>query len=346
MLDRLALIPAFLGISAICMATTARPTPNPAVDTLIRDGVALFDAGDLAGARLKLEAALAMEPANITALFELSYTHMAAKSLDPCLMTTAAGLALDSPMQAGFFVMRGSCLSDGGRLDEAIRTFRQGLDGAPRDPMLNYNIAIALLRHGDKAAAVDHLERAVLGKPDHRSALYTLGLLREEMGQKAAAVGVLLRFMMLEPTGERAGKAAGTLLATFESTVKKTGEGSYEISVPTGEQKESILGMSLALSAAATAVADPDLPLKTEAQKKVDGLGGFVQIAGETNREEIDATLWKIALEPLVALDSAGLWDPFGHRMLAATGNEESLTWLAAHPAEVTKLDEYLQRER
>lgn len=343
MLDRLLLAVLVMGLPSLALATTTAPTPKPDVEALIREGVALFDAGDLAGARGKLEEALAIEPANVLALFELSYTHMAAHALEPCLATTAAGLAIDSPYRPGFHTMRGSCLSDAGRLDEALATFRDGLRTAPNDPMLNYNIAIALLRKGDESAAADHLERTLLAKPDHRSALLTLGSLRHEAGRKAPAVAVLLRFLMVEPVGPRAQQAATALLADYESTVTKTGEGSYTMSVPTGEDGDATLGMALAISAAAMTVVNPDIPLKTEAQKRLDGLRSFVAMVGEGDSSKVGANLWKIAFEPLVALEKAGLWEPFGHRVLAASGSEEARTWLAAHPAEVGKLEAYLQ---
>lgn len=344
--DRLFFAALLLCFSSAVLATTTAPTPKPDVEALIREGVALFDAGDLAGARAKLEAALAVEPANVMALYELSYTHMAARSLEPCLATTAAGLAIDSPYRPGFFTMRGSCLSDAGRLDEALAAFRDGLRIAANDPMLNYNIAITLLRKGDESAAADHLERTLLAKPDHRSALLTLGSLRHEAGRKAPSVAILLRFLMVEPEGSRAQQAATALLADYESTVTKTGEGKYTMSVPAGEDKDATLGMALAISAAAMTVVSPDIPLKTEAKKRVDGLGSFVAMVGEGDSREVAANLWKIAFEPLVALEKAGLWEPFGYRVLAASGSEEAAAWLAAHPAEVGKLREYLQPAR
>lgn len=101
--------------------------------------------------------------------------------------------------------------------------------------------------------------------------------------------------------------------------------------------------MALAISAAAMTVVNPDIPLKTEAQKRVDGLRSFVAMVGEGDASKVGANLWKIAFEPLVALEKAGLWEPFGHRVLAASGSEEAKTWLAAHPSEVGKLEAYLQ---
>lgn len=329
-------------------AVTATPTavPPASVEEIIREGVARFEAGDLPGARARLEAALAAEPGNFIALYELSLTHQAAKDTDACLTTTAQGMATPSRLWPAFAALKGACLSDAGRLDEAVSTFREALQEHPDDPVINFNIAIALGRNGDGSAACFHLEKAILARPDHRSALYALGLMRSAEGKRAAGVAALLRFLMLEPSGTRAKTAARTLLATLDSTVEKTGDESFAITLPSGEMDDTVLELALSLAASGRTLEPEDGKKKPAAQRTVEALESFVEFVAEMKDEKAAANLRTIALGPLHALSGAGLWAPFGYRVLALAGDADAQRWLGAHPAEVAALDAYVHPEK
>ncbi|MGI9177379.1 MAG: TPR end-of-group domain-containing protein [Pirellulales bacterium] len=55
----------------------------------------------------------------------------------------------------------GWCYKRLGRLDEAIAALRSGLEAAPGQPLLLYNLACYHSLAGDVSAAVDHLTRAI-----------------------------------------------------------------------------------------------------------------------------------------------------------------------------------------
>lgn len=55
----------------------------------------------------------------------------------------------------------GWCLKRLGRLDEAIAVLEQGLEAAPLQPILHYNLACYLSLGGSVQAAIEHLARAI-----------------------------------------------------------------------------------------------------------------------------------------------------------------------------------------
>ena len=55
----------------------------------------------------------------------------------------------------------GWCLKRLGRLDEAIAALEQGLEAAPLQPILHYNLACYLSLGGGVQAAIEHLTRAI-----------------------------------------------------------------------------------------------------------------------------------------------------------------------------------------
>ncbi len=66
-----------------------------------------------------------------------------------------------SPEQLEAWLGLGWCYKRMGRLDEAIAALRSGLEAAPGQPLLLYNLACYHSLAGDVAAAVDHLTKAI-----------------------------------------------------------------------------------------------------------------------------------------------------------------------------------------
>ena len=66
-----------------------------------------------------------------------------------------------NPQQLEAWLGLGWCLKRLGRLNEAIGTLRKGLVGAPRQPILHYNLACYLSLAGSVQPAVEHLTQAI-----------------------------------------------------------------------------------------------------------------------------------------------------------------------------------------
>jgi len=61
----------------------------------------------------------------------------------------------------------------------AISSFEAGLQLDPKNWEARYNLALALIKHGDRQRAIDELRRAIAAKPDSASAHHALGSLFE-----------------------------------------------------------------------------------------------------------------------------------------------------------------------
>lgn len=78
------------------------------------------------------------------------------EALEPLRSVTA-----QDPKRLEAWLGIGWCLKRLGRLDEAIAVLEEGLEAAPRQPILHYNLACYLSLGGSVQAAIEHLARAI-----------------------------------------------------------------------------------------------------------------------------------------------------------------------------------------
>jgi Flp pilus assembly protein TadD len=81
----------------------------------------------------------------------------------------------------------GSVLASTGKLDDAIRHYREAIRLAPDDTGVLVNLSGALLRQGRADEAVSHLERALAIDPNDANAHYTIAVAVASRGEYARA---------------------------------------------------------------------------------------------------------------------------------------------------------------
>jgi uncharacterized protein (AIM24 family) len=127
--------------------------------TRLARGSSLLGAGDAGAARAELLAALSLQPQDpgvrgllAQAEFRLGEYETAARIYD--------GLVQDHPTDPALHVNLGLVHLKAGRLDEAIRAFRDACDLAPDHRKARSYLGLALARRGDPAAAREEFLRA------------------------------------------------------------------------------------------------------------------------------------------------------------------------------------------
>ena len=214
---------ALAGAGVLARRGYRRGGAEPATDHLIREGVALHDQGRYDDAIASYQQALAKEPANALALYELAHTYFAAKKLDLCAQTARKGLAAPGEMESQLYSVLGSCLSDQGKKAEALEVFYAAVKKHPDAAVLNFNAGLifsATQANDDAMAAV---ERAIAARPDYASPYLLLGNLLAKEQRYAVAALSQLRFLALEPASPRATEAAKVLFADLGAGVERDG---------------------------------------------------------------------------------------------------------------------------
>lgn len=138
-------------------------------------GVVLADAGDLPGGVQALERARRLTPDDPVVLNNLGYTQLASNATEEAIRLFRASLAID-PSQPRTRNNLGFALARLERDMEALQAFR----AANSESDARYNLGVACLNRGDRAAALAQFNAALESAPGHPAAAAALAALLSE----------------------------------------------------------------------------------------------------------------------------------------------------------------------
>src|SRR5262249_21621081 len=108
-------------------------------------------------------------------------------------------IATARPTQAEPYFALGEAYRKSGRMEEAIRAYRQAIDRAADDPRSYAAVSTLLLNRGEPASAIALLEPALVRLPDDTSLLNSLCVLYARMQRFDDALQLLSRATRVNP---------------------------------------------------------------------------------------------------------------------------------------------------
>ena len=165
----------------------ARPDPKDKADLAAR--LAQVTSGELEGSELRqaLEKILKEDPSNPQAHVRLGYLQLDAKQCADAERHFRAAIAGQLP-GADALLGLASCQASARRFADAGETLKAASAAEPDNPVIVANRGVLLSDSGHPAEAVPLLERALALDPDFHEARFNLALAHLRAGQRAAAV--------------------------------------------------------------------------------------------------------------------------------------------------------------
>jgi tetratricopeptide (TPR) repeat protein len=220
----------------------------------IREANALSDQGKYDEALAIYKAILADEPSNAEAAYEIGLTYATKGDWAGCRGWLEPRVREKGRLQSAMYAILGNCLDGAGEADRAIAAYRSGLQVNPNDYQLLYNLAVSLSARNKYDEARELLKRETRIRPDHASAHLALAQIFAAQHYRTAAVASYLRFLSIEPQGERAKAAATAMLGLLNLGVEKKDAKNINVTVdpdaPQGEGDYRALEMALAMASA------------------------------------------------------------------------------------------------
>lgn len=183
-------------------------------DGLLREAVALHQAGDLAGAEATYRRILRRWKDDANAQHLLGVALRQQGRLAEALQQLDRAVAR-RPQDPLFRANRGAALADAGRLKEAVADLTRAAAARPQDATTLRNLGQAMAAMGNAAGALDPLARAAAAAPDAAEPRLALAHALREAGDPGAAAEAAQAALDRAPPGSDTGREARFLLAAL-----------------------------------------------------------------------------------------------------------------------------------
>ena len=323
--------------------TPAAPAPDPSrISRLIDEGVALHDRRDYDGAIAKYREALALDPENSRAQYELAYSQYEKKDLPAALETAQKAAIIGKKPERRLAVMIGNILDDMGKRTEAIAAYRKGLEIDPDFFLLYYNLGTTYERLGQRDLARAAYENAVALRPRHASSHLGLARVYKAQGYRVPAILAAVRFLQLEPASPRSAGAVQWIDELFRLGVEIKDETHTNITVDPNTPKDEgdFAGADLAIPMVQAIQKEDQKPGESsEGPPEMNRLVRVLSIVGELGESgfgkgfaaEYYVPFVRDAVERKAAAALAA-------STLRGAGSAGVEAWIAAHDKEMAEL--------
>jgi tetratricopeptide (TPR) repeat protein len=339
-LKNLAVLPAvLLLLSALAAAQIDPPklTPVPSTERqeqLIREGVALHDAGKYAEAAAKYEEVLKENPDNVGAIYEQSFSHYLKKDLPKAAELARRGARYKSPLLPRFYVLIANVLDEQSEPEQAVKVYKSGLKLNPEESLLHFNLAVTYDRMKKPEEARESVKQALLFNPAHPTSHLLLAALYKQGNYRIPALLAAARFLVLEPATARADMALG-VVREMQTRGVQTGKNENEINVimdasPPKEEGD-FASLDLMLSLARAGRKAEEKKDKNEIQLLVDDFELIFSTMGDGADAKKRKFVGGYYMPYFGELKKRGFVEPFVYHAFQRSGLPGVAEWLADH---------------
>lgn len=203
------------------------------ITALVSQGIELHDASDYKGAIQKYQEALELDSKNLLALAELALTYHTLQKYEDCMDVCKKAIKhhKKDKLLVSVYVTYGNTLDIIGKTKKAKKTYKQGLKKFPDAAMLYFNYGITLAKLGETEESLKCFQKSSQLNPNHASSHYVQSLIASDLRMRVPSILVGWRFLILEPTGERAKIMQAGVSNLMKGSAKKTGDNQISITL-------------------------------------------------------------------------------------------------------------------
>lgn len=316
-------------ILSICISATAVgvSAQDTSVPDLIKQGIALNSQKQYAEAADKYKAALAAEPDNIQANYQMAFTLFSAGKNTEALPFIEKATHGPSPkFTAMAYSLMGSIYQGSNQLPNAITAYQNATKADSSNQRIYYNLGIAYFKSKQYDNAQATFEQAIMMDINDAGSTRMYALSAFHQNKRADAILGFSWFLLLEPNSNRSAEAFGNLQNILKGGRLKP-EPNYKLSAMV--LKEAALQDDIVKKAFEWAA-------KSRYASPNDLLGGQLYAIfrlASADRRIINTKLAQLAFSismPTVA------------RYISQSAKPESAKWLKDNPADVKNLEDWM----
>ena len=331
-----------LFLHAFTQAALLEPQPSTLrQDSLISLGTKLHDEGKYDEAIEVYQNVLKENPSNTVALCEISYSCYAKQDYDDAIRFAQEGTKYNSDQLPLFYLSIGNALNLQGKSEEAIETYKYGIQLAPEFHLLHYNLGFVYYQQDKLDSAKACFQKALRLEPSHPSSHLALGNVYRDLGKGVPMIFALSRFLVLEPNSKRSRDVWEQLTQVLDRSVKADSADTMIINIIVSPDSDAVdgdmtaLGLGLALIIASRFT--DDQKNKTQIQWLVYGFQNFFQIILELSEYQSSTGFcWDYYAPYFIEMQRRGYTEAFVYTISTSSASEEVSSWLDANQEKIT----------
>ena len=319
-------------------SATALAQNNEDAKALVQQGVQLHDQGKYAEAIAKYNEALKIDPGNLYADFELSYSLFVSGKGNEAIPLLEKVIASNSQLTAGAYDLLGSIYDNANQSDKAIDAYKAGIKANPQYQRLYYNLGIAYFREKKYAEAEQSAIESIKLDPKHASSQRMYALVTFHQDKRVPALLGFCSFILLEPNTSRSAEAYNNIQHILQGGVLRGPDGKTTILLsPKQNTDMTTLNMGISIitiSAQSKKLTGPEL-FEYE-------LKSIFELAGQLSEKKTEKDFfWKFYADYFYKLAQSPNMAAFARLVSAST--PESAQWIKDHPQQMADLDNWVK---
>lgn len=320
---------------------------NSDYDALIKEGIALHDAGSYKKALKKYHKAVELDSTIGLAQYEISLTYTYLGEYEKAIEYSDKVIAMRNQFYEHAVMTKGSCLDYLGRTDESIELFENAIKEYTPNYLLYYNLAVNYYGVNKFQKAEETILEGLKLNMDHPGSHYLLAHVQNTKNERVKTLLSLHYFLFLEPTGQRAENAYTLLKTLMYKSAQQSPEDSNTITIDLDPSQansefsaaELTLGMMSAL-------------MLSEEAKSTEGYDPFThstqtlfKVLGELKEDDKNRGLWWSFYIPFFYdVAKTEHIEAYSHYIRAGS-EKSSAKWLKKNPEKIENFGTWLQQE-
>ncbi len=233
----LAFAVSFILLSCSSQYAIKEPTKTPLEvslqeNKLIQKGIDAYERGDYREAVDRYQEVLNSNPDNVHAIYELALTFSAMKEHKKSLDTGMRAMQYRWPELNKVYRLVGTELNYLGKQRNAIDLYEDAIRRYPDDYLLYYSLGVIRLSRDEIKEAKAALKFSIILHPSHAGSHIALAQSFFKEGNKIPALFAYCRFLILEPSGDRADSARKSVLYIVAGNIKTDPDNPNTINIP------------------------------------------------------------------------------------------------------------------
>lgn len=326
----------FSTIGAVLLLSVRLFAQDAALTKTLEEGKKHSDAGKFAEAASVYKKALSKDKTNETLNNEMALVQLSLKNYSEAIAFSDKVIQANSKLSNQAYATKGTAQGMKGDYEEAILTFKDGINKFPDDFFLYYNLAFTQLNGSQYSHAEASAKKAIMLKSDFPASHLVLGQAMYYQNKRVPSMLALYYFLLLEPNTPRSAQALTLMDQAINLGITKEGD-KINVQIPNNEKDEfGTADVIISLSQANRY--DEKNKSKSEQQVFCESTHMLFTTLAENNKGEKKDLWWTFYVPFFSEMQKSDNVDAFCYQAMSTKNNNSVNNWVRDNKSKLDKL--------